>query len=377
MKKKILIVDDKPENIRVLMEALETDYALVAATSGKKALEMAHKDPMPDLILLDVIMPEMDGFDVCKAIKADPSTKQIPVIFVTSINEAIGEEMGLNAGAIDYLHKPIIPELVRARVKNHLELKSYQTDLEKKVSEETAKRMEQQALLVRQSRLAAMGEMMSAITHQWAQPLNVIGMCTDMIDSSLDEEELSKDELRHYLKSIRSNIGFMGQTMQDFKNYFKPNKNKQPFPIKEEVNTVTMMLSSQLKHASVNVHNEIASDIQAYGIPSEFKQVILNLISNAKDAIKSQTNDKGPGEIWFRAEQKDNQVALTIEDSGGGIPEEIIEKVFDDYFTTKGEDGTGIGLAMTKMIIEEGMNGQISASNSARGACFTLSLPTS
>lgn len=377
MKKKILIVDDKPENIRVLMEALETDYALVAATSGKKALEMAHKDPMPDLILLDVIMPEMDGFDVCKAIKADPSTKQIPVIFVTSINEAIGEEMGLNAGAIDYLHKPIIPELVRARVKNHLELKSYQTDLEKKVSEETAKRMEQQALLVRQSRLAAMGEMMSAITHQWAQPLNVIGMCTDMIDSSLDEEELSKDELRHYLKSIRSNIGFMGQTMQDFKNYFKPNKNKQPFPIKEEVNTVTMMLSSQLKHASVNVHNEIASDIQAYGIPSEFKQVILNLISNAKDAIKSQTNDKGPGEIWFRAEQKDNQVALTIEDSGGGIPEEIIEKVFDDYFTTKGEDGTGIGLAMTKMIVEEGMNGQISASNSARGACFTLSLPTS
>lgn len=377
MKHKILIVDDKPENIRVLMEVLESDYALVAATSGQKALEMAHKEPLPDLILLDVIMPEMNGFEVCQSLKADAVTKHIPVIFVTSINEASGEETGLSAGAIDYLHKPIVPDLVRARVKNHLELKAYRDDLEKKISEETVKRMEQQELLVRQSRLAAMGEMMSAITHQWAQPLNAISMSSDMISFLLEDEHFSVDEVNHSLENIHANVNFMGQTMRDFKNYFKPNKNKQAFPLKQEIDTVGTMLSSQLKHASITVYNEIDSDLTIYGIPSEFKQIILNLLSNAKDAIKSQTDDKGPGEIWFRANQEGNQVILKVEDTGGGIPEKIIEKVFDDYFTTKGESGTGIGLAMTKMIVEEGMGGQISVSNSTHGACFILSLPTS
>lgn len=255
------------------------------------------------------------------------------------------------------------------------ELEEYKNHLEKKVQEETRKRMEQQELLVRQSRLAAMGEMMSAITHQWAQPLNVIGMSADMIEFTLDAADPENHDILEHAQSIRNSKNFMNQTMQDFKNYFKPNKRKKAFPIKTEIETVAAMLSSQLRHACITAHFEDVNEkLEGYGIASEFKQVVLNLISNAKDAIKSQTNGKGPGDIWFRASEEESYILLEAEDSGGGIPEDVIDHIFDDYFTTKGEGGTGIGLAMSKMIIEEGMGGTISVTNTDKGACFKITI---
>jgi len=120
---RILIVDDQFENIRILMEALKAEYSLVAARDGAKALQIAHREPMPDMILLDVMMPEMDGYEVCTALKADAATREIPVIFITALSDAADEAKGLDLGAVDYIAKPINPDLVRARVRNHLELK--------------------------------------------------------------------------------------------------------------------------------------------------------------------------------------------------------------------------------------------------------------
>ncbi len=374
MKQKVLIVDDKPENIQVLMQVLEESYAIVAATNGEKALELAHKEPMPDIILLDVSMPGMDGFEVCQALKSDPTTEHIPVVFITARDEIANESKGLSLGAVDYITKPIVPFLVKVRVNNHLELKKYRDDLEKRVSEETAKRMEQQEMMLRQSRLAAMGEMMSAITHQWAQPLNSINLNVELADTYLEEKPDEIDKISRCLQNVKKTVEFMSQTMHDFKNYFKPNKSKIHFPIKEEIETVLLMLSSQLKNARITPHNDVDSSIEFYGIPSEFKQVILNLVSNAKDAIKSSTENRGPGDIWFRANQTSNTVTLEVEDSGGGIPQDILSHIFDDYFTTKGEGGTGIGLAMSRMIIEEGMGGELKVTNGNNGAIFTISL---
>ena len=118
----VLIVDDAPENIHVLLEALKADHAVLAATSGEKALALLARGTVPDLILLDVVMPGMDGYEVCRRIKADSATQDIPVIFVTSLGDAADEEFGLSLGAIDYITKPVNPALVRARVKNHLAL---------------------------------------------------------------------------------------------------------------------------------------------------------------------------------------------------------------------------------------------------------------
>ena len=122
-RQKVLIVDDQAENVQMLMQALKADYALVAARNGEKALQLAHRKPQPDLILLDVMMPGMDGHEACRRLKDDPATQEIPVIFITSLSEAADEAKGLDLGAVDYITKPFNPDLVRARVRNHLELK--------------------------------------------------------------------------------------------------------------------------------------------------------------------------------------------------------------------------------------------------------------
>ena len=126
-KQRVLIVDDIAENIQILLSILKDEYIILVATSGKRAIELALKEPSPDIILLDIMMPEMDGYEVCKHLKSDKKTEEIPIIFVTALGES--ESKGLKLGAVDYITKPINPELVKARVFNHLELKRYRNNL--------------------------------------------------------------------------------------------------------------------------------------------------------------------------------------------------------------------------------------------------------
>lgn len=136
-KQKVLIVDDTPANIQILMETLKDEFAIIAATNGQKALQMAATDPIPDLILLDIMMPGLDGYQVCEKLKADEKTKGIPVIFVTAMTHEENEQKGLDLGAADYITKPFQPGLVKSRVRNHTELKRHRDHLEELVRERT------------------------------------------------------------------------------------------------------------------------------------------------------------------------------------------------------------------------------------------------
>jgi putative two-component system response regulator len=147
-KQKVLIVDDTPENIQILMETLKEDYKIVAAINGEKALKMAEMVPLPDIILLDIMMPGMDGYEVCNRLKNNEKTKNIPVVFITALSEEEDEAKGLALGAVDYIAKPINPELVKARVRNHLELKDYRDHLEKLVGERTREVILTQAIMI-------------------------------------------------------------------------------------------------------------------------------------------------------------------------------------------------------------------------------------
>jgi len=151
-KQKILIVDDMVENIHLLIETLKDEYAMIAATNGDKALELASKDPIPDMILLDIQMPVMDGYEVCRRLKQNEKTRHIPVIFVTALNEDINEAMGLDIGAVDYIRKPVKPALVKSRIHNHLELKRYRDHLEELVTERTC-----EVLLTQNALIESMG----------------------------------------------------------------------------------------------------------------------------------------------------------------------------------------------------------------------------
>ena len=136
-RRKVLIVDDTPENIQVLMNLLRDEYAIVVANNGERALHLATSQPVPDIILLDVLMPGMDGYEVCTRLKRDPRTESIPVIFVTGLSDQADEQRGLDLGAVDYIHKPFTPSLVKARLRNHLELKTHRDHLEELVHERT------------------------------------------------------------------------------------------------------------------------------------------------------------------------------------------------------------------------------------------------
>lgn len=136
-RQRVLIVDDIPENIQVLLSTLKDDFAILVATSGKKAIKLAFNEPRPDIILLDIMMPEMNGYEVCERLANDKRTAEIPIIFVTALNESENEAKGLGLGAVDYITKPINPELVKARVSNHLELKKHRDHLQELVDERT------------------------------------------------------------------------------------------------------------------------------------------------------------------------------------------------------------------------------------------------
>lgn len=137
-KQSILIVDDTPDNIEMLRQLLRADYTVHAALSGAKALEIAHADPQPDIILLDIMMPGMDGYEVCRRLKRNPATEHIPVMFVSALDQTGDEAIGLELGAVDYVRKPYEPVLVKARLRNHLALKRYETELEQLVEARTA-----------------------------------------------------------------------------------------------------------------------------------------------------------------------------------------------------------------------------------------------
>lgn len=136
-RRRVLIVDDTPENIQVLMQLLQDEYVITVANNGERALTLASKQPGPDIILLDILMPDMDGYEVCRRLKQDRYTAAIPVIFITGLSDQADEQRGLDLGAVDYIHKPFTPSLVKARLRNHLELKTHRDHLEELVNERT------------------------------------------------------------------------------------------------------------------------------------------------------------------------------------------------------------------------------------------------
>jgi signal transduction histidine kinase len=223
-------------------------------------------------------------------------------------------------------------------------------------------------LLQEQAKLAAMGEMIGAIAHQWRQPLNALNINIQNLDDDYAEDLIDAKFIDEYIETQTHIIQFMSQTIDDFQNFFKINKTKTNFSIKNAIEKTISIQSAQLKNNSISIQI-VGEDFLIKTYESEFKQVILNLISNAKDAILTNTIESGT--IIIDIKDK----TITISDNGGGIPEDILDRVFEPYFTTKEQGGgTGIGLYMSKMIIERSMHGTLQAYNSKDGANFVISL---
>lgn len=228
-------------------------------------------------------------------------------------------------------------------------------------------------IVIQQSKMASMGEMINNIAHQWRQPLMEISSLLMNTEAKIKlHGNISNEEIIDSIDKSNQVIKFMSETIEDFRNFFATDKQKEDFIVAEKVSTVLNLMKMCLSSNNIKVQVIIKDNVKIYGLKNEYAQVLINIIANAKDAIVS--NKIKDGKIIIKLYKKNKKAVLEIEDNAGGISLEPKEKVFEPFFTYKKKNGTGIGLFMSKLIIENSMNGKLKVENKNKGACFSIVL---
>lgn len=397
----IFIVDDHPENIRVLGNILrQKGYKLAIASNGPQALGMIKQKP-PDLLLLDVMMPEMDGYQVCEKIKNDPITENIPVIFLTAKSELEDKIKGFQVGGVDYITKPFESSERLARVATQIQLKKamdfirHQNDrLELMLEERTRE-------LVKSERQAAFAQFMQGIIHNLRSPISVVQLTASLIQSQkadtdilLQENVCNIDFFKRIFTEIWDGMGTILEASDDLNSMIKSmmiksRDDKMASVVRKDLNDIVLK-ELEFLDADLELKHKIRKDIQLSNealpvdvVPGEISQVVQNLIQNAKDAVMIEDKDR---EITISTGKQDDLVYLKISDTGVGIPGDDVARIFEPFYTTKGEieksnsavpTGTGLGLFICQKIIQT-YNGKIEVNSELnKGTTFSVLLPAS
>jgi len=253
------------------------------------------------------------------------------------------------------------------------ENKTREKYLEDTIKHEVAKNREQQLLMLQQSRLAQMGEMISMIAHQWRQPLNNLSLISQTIILKYKRGKLDDKMIEYFEKSSQKQIKYMSDTIDEFRNFFKPEVDKRIFNLQDSLNNAISIVSPMLKKNSIKLEISECDSCFVNGYPNKLGQSIINIINNAKDALVENRVENPLINIYYKKSEK--HIKIYIKDNAGGIPDDIIERVFEPYFSTKSDkNGTGIGLYMTKIIIEEHMKGSITLSSKDGVTIFEIFL---
>ncbi|MBF0403559.1 hybrid sensor histidine kinase/response regulator [Candidatus Magnetominusculus xianensis] len=360
---KVLIVDDDSVIRQHLRQILKDIYKLSFATSGVTALDKVQK-VMPDIILLDIMMPEMDGYETCRRLKADSATADIPVIFISSLTDIDEKVEAFNCGGVDYISKPfLIPEIL-ARVATHLKLYNFQRFLGQRVEEETEKNRLKDQLMYEQSRHIAMGELLVNIAHHWRQPLCTIGLFAQEIQDAYLHNELNENNMKNNVSTIMTELISLSYTINGFRNYYVADQVLKEFNLEDVINSTMMIVEGYFKLKGFVINKEFEDGLFISSYPNEFAQVLLNLLTNVQDVFEARHITNGIVNIRVYRDTDTNKIVITITDNGGGVCEENIHKIFDPYFTTKDKSrGTGLGLYISKLIIERSMKGTLTVKN--------------
>ena len=239
--------------------------------------------------------------------------------------------------------------------------------------DELEKSRDKDKMIFHQSKLAAMGEMIENITHQWRQPLSQVNSAVLIIDDTLEEKGIKNEVIEEKLLEIESLTKYMSNTINDFKNFFDENKIKYDFIIEDILDKAIEVLDTKLKANDIKILSGIKTEHKCFTYPNELQQVFLIILNNAIDAI--QTNNKKSSKIKIEVEKIDNYNYIRICDNAGGMSKEIEDKIFEPYYTTKHKtQGTGLGLYIAKIIIEDSLGGELSLQNKSTGVCFIIKL---
>lgn len=390
-KRKILIVDDQTINIRFLGNVLKDAYTIMGAISGEDALRIIDSGNLPDLILLDIIMPGMNGHELCRHLKNKEQTRHIPIIFVTAMDEEQDEAMGLELGAVDYIAKPIHPAIIKARIQTQLELKRHRDELEELVRQRTneldetrlvlqaRKEAEQsQAAKIHSGRLAALGQMATAMAHEINQPLNVLSITVQGWQALKTRNRLTPEKMFKDVDVIHGGIQRISQLIDHVLVLGRNDGLISDIDLGDVVHKALSLCRRQFAYQNISLQVDMPEQIPPVtGDSSEIEQVVLNLLSNARHAVEQRLSyaDFLPVVKIFLVIDE-HTVKLVFEDNGGGVPADIAEAIFDPFYTTKPRGkGTGLGLSISSQIMMK-FNGDLTLHNRpGQGATFVASLP--
>ncbi len=259
-------------------------------------------------------------------------------------------------------------------IDDFLELEEHNRALKKRIKKEVQKNITKDKLMFHQSKLAAMGEMIGNIAHQWRQPLMELSSLFLPIEAKITMNmKIENTEILEAIEKYTHIVKYMSETIDDFRNFFANEKEKIEFKILEQINSTVNIISSGLKRDNIKLDIIIKNNSTMLGYKNEYSQVLINIINNAKDVLV-QRKIKNP-QITIMIEEVDGNIITSIEDNAGGIKIKPIQKVFEPFFTYDKINGSGIGLFMAKLIIEKNMNGRLFVDNTKKGALFKITIP--
>ena len=257
--------------------------------------------------------------------------------------------------------------------KSKEKLQEINTHLLELVTEEVEKSRKKDRMMIVQSKQAAMGEMIGNIAHQWRQPLNDIGLYIQNLQDKFEYEELTAGNLNNTVKKTMNKLEYMSQTIDDFRNFFRSDKEKSRFSLTNSINKTLLLTEASFRNSSIEIILNLKENLYFRGYPNEFSQVVLNILNNAKDVL-IERKVKNP-QVKINLSKQGKKNILTVSDNAGGINVDIINEIFDPYFTTRDKlTGTGLGLYISKTIIERNMSGKLSVRNIGDGAEFKIEL---
>jgi len=385
---KILVVDDDMMNLDVLWEILSDDYTVKLADSGTKAL-LVLDDFKPDLILLDIMMPVMDGYETAKKIKENKVFENIPIIFVTALNDMENKIKGFKVGISDYITKPFEYDEIIARVETHIRLKKaveminkYNNELETMLETRTKE-------LINTEKKAAFSLVIAGIIHNLKGPLSGILGGADLLSLSFNKLNIPPkdlEKLNSFLDIIKIGTNKLDTMINSMMIKAKTDETSNI-----EVKDLNLLIKRELTFLEANLEfkNRIKKEIDLYDeepllinvVPSELVQVFQNILNNAIDAMWKQSQKY----IWIKTGVKDKMIFFSIKDNGTGISKENLDKIFDPFFTTKVKEktddefsepiGTGLGLYSTYQIINNNYNGRIEINSDKNGTEFIIYIP--
>jgi len=363
---KILILDDIEENIYSLRLIIEDsfDVKIYTALNAKDAISLLMSKNV-DLILSDIQMPDIDGFQFANYVKSIEKTKDIPIIFITGIfDKDLYKKKGYDLGAVDYILKPIDYDLMTSKLKVFIDIFT-----SKKNSKEEL--VQANKLLVHNAKMASLGEMIGVISHQLKQPLNVLSLYCHDIKFSYDMNELNQETVDDFALNTKKQIQHMSNTIDSFLSFFSLEKHLTKINLLKVINSFMDLMKSEISKNNIDLKVDVENN-NIFGVEMELSQVIMNLITNSIQAFNER--DILNRVITIKSFKKDENVILSIEDNAGGIDEDNLEKLFDPYFTTK-ETGTGIGLYMVKLVVKNSFKGDLKVENSSNGLKFIMTFP--